>query len=165
MATNTPFLHDLSPAAGFNQPVDITTLTALADFAKQLENLVLSIEKRPLFIALNGDLGAGKTTFSQQFIHHCGFLGAVTSPTYALMQHYVTPKADIIHADLYRLGDAQELYEIGLLDDAIQNQAIVLIEWFSKGKGVLKKPEIALDFDLKGEKRQVHVYIDPALSI
>ncbi len=100
------------------------------------------------WVYLQGDLGAGKTTFSKAFIAQKGCDERVTSPTYALMQDYDTAAGTVIHCDLYRLGDPEELYEIGLLDIAEERRAVVLVEWPSKGHGVLPAPDFILDFDI-----------------
>jgi tRNA threonylcarbamoyl adenosine modification protein YjeE len=79
-------------------------------------------------VLLLGDLGAGKTALARAIIRT--LLGDaeldVPSPTFALVQPYDGPAGQILHADLYRLGDAREIDELGLRDNA---GAIVLIEW------------------------------------
>lgn len=81
-------------------------------------------------IALTGDLGAGKSTFARAFIR--ARLGdeeaEVPSPTFTLVQTYDAPDgAEIWHADLYRLSDSEEVYELGL--DEARDEAVCLIEW------------------------------------
>ncbi len=114
------------------------------------------------WVFLKGDLGAGKTTFSQLFIAEKGYKGTVTSPTYALMNNYSTTSGEVIHCDLYRLSEPEELYEIGLLDLATEENATVLVEWPSKGEGVLPQPDIIIEFSFNvvgGEvKRLTTVY-------
>src|ERR1700686_2418122 len=80
------------------------------------------------FVALSGDLGAGKTTFVRALIAHLsGDAGIeVPSPTFTLVQSYELPRFTIVHADLYRLGSASELAELGLDDIA---GAVVVMEW------------------------------------
>lgn len=78
-------------------------------------------------VALFGDLGAGKTTFARGVLRALGHDGAVPSPTFTLVQHYEMPGISVAHFDLYRLGDAGELHELGL-DDA-RHDGAVLIEW------------------------------------
>src|SRR5216683_2220203 len=68
------------------------------------------------FVALSGDLGAGKTTFVRALIAHLAGDTAieVPSPTFTLVQHYDLPPFTLVHADLYRLSSASELAELGL---------------------------------------------------
>lgn len=80
-------------------------------------------------IALSGDLGAGKTFFSQAFIHALGIDEVVTSPTFTLLQIY-EGKIPVHHFDLYRLDDAAELEEIGFSE--YTSYGISLIEWADK---------------------------------
>lgn len=133
------------------QVLDITNLTQLDDVAKQLTGEIT----HPAWVYLVGDLGTGKTTFTQRFIHHKGCQERVTSPTYAILQDYSTDSGCVIHCDLYRLADPEELFEIGLLEESVENDAITLVEWASKGKGVLPQPDITLTFELHGHQRQL----------
>jgi tRNA threonylcarbamoyladenosine biosynthesis protein TsaE len=82
----------------------------------------------PLVVAIAGDLGAGKTTLIQAICRGYGVVGDVTSPTFALVHEYASPKGGVYHLDLYRLRDATELTNIGW-DDIIAANALVLIEW------------------------------------
>ena len=79
-------------------------------------------------VLLEGDLGAGKTALARAIIRHLADDPAldVPSPTFALVQPYETAKGPVLHADLYRLGDAREVDELGLRDNPA---AIVLVEW------------------------------------
>lgn len=127
-----------------SQVFNTTNLSDLSDFVQWFSQQI----KPGSWVYLQGDLGVGKTTFCQQIIHALGFTGAVTSPTYALMNSYPTSKGDVIHCDLYRLADPEELYEIGLLDIANESNALVLIEWPEKGRGVLPQADYIIKFEL-----------------
>lgn len=133
--------------------IAINTLEQLDNFAQQLARYLPS----PAWVYLQGDLGTGKTTFSQRFIYHKGYQGAVTSPTYAIMQDYNTESGWVIHSDLYRLADPEELYEIGLIEDSHDKSAICLVEWPSKGKGVLPTATVTLSFYAKQQQRHVAI--------
>ncbi len=132
------------------QQFDIPDVDALRELAGQLAAAIAQGK----WVFLEGDLGAGKTTFSKAFIKHKGSNELVTSPTYALMQDYQTPTGTVIHCDLYRLGEPEELFEIGLLELAEDSEAVVLIEWADKGLGVLPQPDYVLRFDFKDKSSQ-----------
>ena len=78
-------------------------------------------------IALNGDLGSGKTVFARAFIHALGGRGEVPSPTFTLVQMYELARARVFHFDLYRLEKPEDGFELDM-DDAFHD-GISLIEW------------------------------------
>src|ERR1043165_7946856 len=78
-------------------------------------------------IALNGELGAGKTSFARAFIRARGADEDVPSPTFTLAQAYELPDATVWHFDCYRLRDPEEAWELGI-EDAFR-EGISLIEW------------------------------------
>ncbi len=135
---------------------DISKLTQLDDVAAWLAKRITA----PSWVYLIGDLGAGKTAFAQRFIACKGYSGRVSSPTYALMQEYETMTGNVIHCDLYRLADALELDEIGLLEAVIDNRAIALIEWPTKGQGVLPPATVTLHFAWQQQQRTLQVTAD-----
>lgn len=79
-------------------------------------------------VAFSGDLGAGKTAFSRGVLRGLGYNGRVTSPTFAIANEYQTPRGAVVHCDLYRILDAEALYEIGFAE-YLDGRHIVLIEW------------------------------------
>src|SRR6202049_3313561 len=93
------------------------------------------------FVALSGDLGAGKTTFVRAMIAYLSGDAAieVPSPTFTLVQHYDLPRFTLVHADLYRLSGASELAELGLDDIA---GAVVAMEWPDRAGGELPADRI-----------------------
>ena len=86
-------------------------------------------------VSLEGDLGAGKTAMARAILRALSGDAAleVPSPTFAILQPYDTPRGPVLHADLYRLADAAEVEELGLLDDP---EAIVLVEWAERAPQV-----------------------------
>src|SRR5579864_1217680 len=99
------------------------------------------------FIALSGDLGAGKTTFVRAMIAHLANDAAieVPSPTFMLVQHYDLPRFRVVHADLYRIAGADELTELGLDDMA---DSVVAMEWPDRAGNALPKDRIDIAFSL-----------------
>ena len=79
-------------------------------------------------ILLNGDLGAGKTTFTKGLAKALGIDGDITSPTFTIMNVYEDGKFKLNHLDMYRIENEDELYELGV-EDAMTDDTITVIEW------------------------------------
>ncbi len=116
-------------------------------------------------LALNGGMGAGKTTFIQRLARHLGIDERVTSPTFVLIHEYLSGRTPLIHADLYRLGTedsgsiAHEL--LGILQE---KQSVMAVEWAEYGPFLDPFVTATLDFRLpdaenaEEEKRMVAVH-------
>lgn len=79
-------------------------------------------------ICLNGDLGVGKTVFTQGFAAGLGIEGPVNSPTFTIVQEYDEGRLPLYHFDVYRIGDISEMDEIGY-EDCFYGEGVTLIEW------------------------------------
>jgi len=106
----------------------------------------------PAVIYLRGDLGAGKTTFARAYIHALGFTGYVKSPSYGLLETYAAGGQNVLHLDLYRIEDPEEL-EYLALRDLFDDQSVLLVEWPDRGGYYLPKPDLVLDFGENNETR------------
>jgi len=107
-------------------------------------------------IALEGDLGAGKTTFARAFICASGVADReVPSPTFTLVQVYDAAEAEIWHFDLYRLAAADEAWELGIEEAFLSG--ISLIEWPDRLGRLLPQRRLAitLEFSDRPEARRV----------
>jgi len=115
------------------------------------------IARRGDFIALSGELGAGKTTLARALIH--ALMGdegeEIPSPTFTLVQSYATPRMPVAHFDLYRLNTPDELEELGL-DPALRN-GIALVEWPERASERLPKDrlDLRIDDDNAGATRRI----------
>ncbi|MEA1972088.1 MAG: tRNA (adenosine(37)-N6)-threonylcarbamoyltransferase complex ATPase subunit type 1 TsaE [Candidatus Cloacimonadota bacterium] len=120
-------------------------------FAKMIADLVEFGD----ILALRGDLGTGKTFFSQAFSKHLGVDEQVSSPSYVLLNEYTSKKFKISHFDLYRLNDQEEVFEIGIPE--IFEDGITLIEWPDILGNLLPKNSIKINFEYYKDGRKVFV--------
>lgn len=93
------------------------------------------------FVHLHGDLGAGKTTLARGILRGFGYVGAIRSPTYTLVERYPTTHGLVCHYDLYRMADPDELEFIGARDDLVPEN-LCLVEWPERGQGWLSEPNL-----------------------
>ncbi len=103
-------------------------------------------------LALIGDLGAGKTTFTQGLAKALGVKGRVNSPTFTVMKLYKTKHQTIknlVHIDAYRLSNSLDLEAIGW-SDFHDPKSVVVIEWADKIIDILPKQTVWLKFAVKG---------------
>lgn len=102
-------------------------------------------------VLLAGDVGAGKTHFARAAIRSMTpRREQVPSPSYTLVQTYQGRTGEIWHADLYRLGDASELVELGL-EEAFET-AVVFVEWPERLGGLAPPPALRIDFAAPAEE-------------
>jgi len=107
-------------------------------------------------ILLNGEIGAGKTTFTKFLLEFLGVTSVVSSPTFTLLNEYdgIYP---VYHFDMYRITDESELYELGF-EDYISSKnspyvktGLTIIEWGENVKNILPKEKIILNIKKTGE--------------
>lgn len=132
-------------------PDEVATLTQGAAFAN-----VLKDNKQGLTLFLNGDLGAGKTTFCRGLLRELGHKGAVKSPTYTLVETYDLPGRQLHHFDLYRLGDPEELEYLGIRD-YFEPGNLCVLEWPEKGQGFLPEPDLRVRVRIEGQGRRLNL--------
>jgi tRNA threonylcarbamoyladenosine biosynthesis protein TsaE len=105
-------------------------------------------------VALNGDLGAGKTHFSKGLVAGLGAGEDVTSPTFSLVQEYPSGRLPIFHFDFYRLESAAELVSLGW-DDYLDEDGIIIAEWAEKFPEILPVHTICLDLVIASDGRHL----------
>ena len=99
---------------------------------------------------LTGDLGVGKTVFTQGLAAGLGITEPVNSPTFTIIQEYESGRMPFYHFDVYRIGDIEEMEEIGY-DDYFYGNGICLIEWANLIEEILpeKRHDISIEKDLE----------------
>ena len=102
----------------------VNNLQEMENFAWQFSKILNKGDN----IILQGDLGAGKTTFTKGVAKALGINEIITSPTFTFMKSYFGGKFDLYHFDMYRVSDEDELYELGL-NDYLSMDGICVIEW------------------------------------
>ena len=110
-------------------------------------------------VLLEGDLGAGKTTFTKGLAKALGVTEEVTSPTFTILNIYNSGRLPLYHADMYRVTDEDETYELGLFEDAPDN-AVFVVEWNKSGD--LTERVIDVKITAKGDTERHFVISDSA---
>ncbi len=105
-------------------PIKIVNAATMIAFGEQLAGFLRDGD----VVALVGDLGAGKTHITQGIAKGLGYDTEVTSPTFALVNEYVSVRSEVIHFDLYRLELPEELLEIGW-EEYLEREAVLIVEW------------------------------------
>ena len=95
---------------------------------------------------LDGDLGVGKTVFTQGFAKGLGIQSDVNSPTFTIIQQYEEGRLPLYHFDVYRIGDISEMDEIGY-EDCFYGEGVCLIEWASLVEEII--PETAIEIRIE----------------
>ena len=98
-------------------------------------------------IELQGDLGAGKTTFVRHLLKSLGVEGRIKSPTYAVVEPYTLPEMNIWHFDFYRFNDPREWEEAGFRD-IFASTGLKLVEWPEKAGPHLPQPDLLLRLEV-----------------
>ncbi len=128
--------------------VDALSQTILGFYAEQPKNAA------SLFVSLDGDLGAGKTTATRYLLRAMGYGGKVKSPTYSLCEEYILElpnhrELQVFHFDLYRMQTPTEWQEAGLLEhfdhqDGQDRVTLCIVEWPQKAEHTLPTMDLAI---------------------
>lgn len=107
-------------------------------------NTLASLLKNGDIIVLSGDLGSGKTKFTQGILKHFGLENEISSPTFTIVNEYHKDETNIYHFDVYRLTDSDEFYAIG--GDEYLTNGICIIEWGEIIEDILPNDYIKINF-------------------
>ena len=133
------------------QNVIIKKETSTPEETKQLAISLAKEAKAGDVILLHGDLGVGKTVFSQGFAKGLMIEEPIQSPTYTILQEYEEGRYPFYHFDVYRISDPEEMYEIGF-QDYLYGNGICLIEWASRVEELLPEEVIEINIEKYLEK-------------
>lgn len=111
-------------------------------------------------VALQGDLGAGKTALARTILTALGITGPMPSPTFTLVQTYEAPRLIVRHYDLYRLEDPRELAELGL-DEALEEGA-ALVEWPERAGDMLPDDTLFISLTITDAEHRLAEISGPA---
>ena len=104
---------------------------------------------RSIIIFLEGELGAGKTTFTKGILKGFNYDELVKSPTYNLVEIHETKSFRVFHFDLYRISEAIELEEIGIDEYLSELKSVSIFEWPKNGKATLPSPDFHVQISYK----------------
>ena len=122
------------------------TMAAGRELAKE----ILGIQSdRSIIIFLEGELGAGKTTFTKGILKGLDYQELVKSPTYNLVEIHETKNHKVFHFDLYRISEPIELEEIGIDEYLKELGSVSIFEWPKNGEAVLPSPDFHVQISYK----------------
>ena len=138
-----------------NLVVNVNDLASTETLARAVaERLRVNAGGGAQVIALSGTLGAGKTQWTRYFCESLGVpAGAVTSPTYVLLQRHAGDRL-IYHFDFYRLDNEAQVWDLGI-DELFEQPVVIVIEWADKFPACLPDDHLAIvfDFNNQGDRR------------
>jgi len=107
-------------------------------------------------IAYRGDLGAGKTAFTRGLARGLGCTEQVTSPTYTIVNEYLSGRMPLFHFDMYRLHSSDDLFDIGW-EDYLERGGVCAVEWSENVADALEDPVTVTVEKLGEESRKITV--------
>ncbi|TSA44576.1 tRNA (adenosine(37)-N6)-threonylcarbamoyltransferase complex ATPase subunit type 1 TsaE [bacterium] len=113
------------------------------------KEILRTADNGPVVIALRGNLGAGKTAFTQGLAQGLGLKRRITSPTFVIFRHYRLNNKNhkhLFHVDAYRIKKTSDLIPLNFKEILSLPQSIILIEWAEKIKGALPRKTVWLEF-------------------
>ena len=125
--------------------------TDTKNFAKNLAKIWKSKD----IIVLTGDLGSGKTKFTEGFLSYFNLEDEISSPTFTIVNEYIKNDVNIYHFDVYRLEDSSEFYEIG--GEEYFDKGICIIEWGELIKDALPKEYTHITFSRDEKNENIRI--------
>ncbi|MEA3076727.1 MAG: tRNA threonylcarbamoyladenosine biosynthesis protein TsaE [Actinomycetota bacterium] len=133
----------------------IQAATKSADDTRELAAAIAPLARGGDIVLLAGELGAGKTTFTQGFGKALGIDEQITSPTFTLMRPYDGRSLRLLHCDVYRLEHLQEIIDLGI-SELVDDDAVALVEWGDVAEPVLPADFLEIRFGYSDEEADDH---------
>lgn len=144
------------------QPKTVVDLAALTDEATAFVESLLPKTEGATLVTLSGDLGAGKTSFTQAVAKALGVEESVTSPTFVLAKSYALPEGlafrTLLHIDAYRLSGGKDLERIGFTDALTDSGTLIFLEWPEIVADGLPQADIAVTLAAQGDGSRTITY-------
>lgn len=149
------------------------SLGETVDFASKILAELVNKKRanQATLVALQGDLGAGKTTFTQAVARALGITDRVTSPTFVIMKtHQIScqgtalpsgkavPWGQLVHIDCYRLESQKDLLQLGWNEIVADSQNLILVEWPERVGALISSPTLKIKFEVTGENSRKIIY-------
>ena len=115
-------------------------------------------------LAYRGDLGAGKTAFTRGLARGLGIEEPVTSPTYTIVNEYLSGRLPLFHFDTYRLRSADDLFDIGW-DDYLERGGVCAVEWSENVEEAMEDPILVTICRLPGEDSLREITIEGGIDL
>jgi len=109
-------------------------------------------------IALEGDLGSGKTTFTQGLLKGLGVKGPYTSPTFVIMKQYASKTQNIYHLDAYRVS-SKDILNLGWKEMLAEKNNIIIIEWADRIRKIIPRNAIWIKFEWVSENKRKVTFV------
>ena len=107
-------------------------------------------------IALTGDLGTGKTALTKSIAEGLGITEVITSPTFNIVKEYYSGRIPMYHFDVYRIGDIDEMYELGY-EEYFYGNGVCIVEWADLIEDIIPEDAIRIDIEY-GENEGERIY-------
>jgi tRNA threonylcarbamoyladenosine biosynthesis protein TsaE len=131
----------------------------VADFLKN-EVLIYESENKALLVELSGNLGAGKTTLTQEIARQLKIEEKITSPTFVLMKRYSINFGQfktLVHIDAYRVENSDEISILNFPELLSNPENLILLEWPEKIADILPEEKITITLEVSGEEREINI--------
>jgi tRNA threonylcarbamoyladenosine biosynthesis protein TsaE len=135
--------------------LNLESEAALIAFAGKLAERWRDDGLTTLCVGLRGPLGSGKTTWVRAALSGLGYTGRVPSPTYTLLEEYRVSTLTLVHLDLYRFNDPEELEFLGVRDRLGASGVWLFAEWPERAPSLLEQCDVVLDFAPVGATQRI----------